>query len=169
MPENHEDDEQDMQAEDDDDEEEEEEDVSLEGDDSLEDTVSGVLSTGSEVISISGGGGGGSSSSSSSSSDHTATDIETANAETKLREQLVIHRRHLFKMCSFQSTESVKTPLCSLCSLPAAFRCFSCGNGEVIYVQSTTKLNINVHRRYMRGIFFWMMENQDLSYSLFAC
>ena len=153
-----------MQAEDE--EEEEEEDVSLEGDDSLEDTVSGVLSTGSEVISISGGG---SSSSSSSSSDHTATDIETANAETKLREQPVIHRRHLFKMCSFQSTESVKTPLCSLCSLPAAFRCFSCGNGEVIYVQSTTKLNINVHRRYMRGIFFWMMENQDLSYSLFAC
>ena len=101
--------------------------MSLEGDDSLEDTVSGVLSTGSEVISISGGGGGGS----SSSSDHTATDIETANAETKLREQLVIHRRHLFKMCSFQSTESVKTPLCSLCSLPAAFRCFSCGNGGV--------------------------------------
>ena len=103
--------------------------MSLEGDDSLEDTVSGVLSTGSEVISISSGGGGGSSS--SSSSDHTATDIETANAETKLREQLVIHRRHLFKMCSFQSTESVKTPLCSLCSLPAAFRCFSCGNGGV--------------------------------------
>ena len=132
MPENHEDDEQDMQAEDEEEEEEEEEeDVSLEGDDSLEDTVSGVLSTGSEVISISGGGGGGSSSSSSSSSDHTATDIETANAETKLREQLDIHRRHLFKMCSFQSTESAKTPLYPLCSQKAAFRCFSCGIGEV--------------------------------------
>ena len=62
----------------------------LEGDDSLEDTVSGVLSTGSEIISNSGGGGGGGNSSSSSSSDHTATDIETANAETKLREQLDI-------------------------------------------------------------------------------